>query len=141
MLYSQGMTATAPLRIGELSKRSGVSPHVLRACARRYGLLRPTRSSGGLRLYSGEDLERVRLMREHLAQGARELRRGAGACRDRRAARGYDRRAARARPDRVRARAALAQLAHRVPRRRHAPQDLENFSVALEADLIALSAV
>src|SRR3954470_12913235 len=60
---------TAPLRIGELSKRSGVTPHVLRAWERRYGLLRPTRSSGGLRLYSTEDLERVRLMREHLGQG------------------------------------------------------------------------
>src|SRR5436190_524174 len=68
MLYSGAMT-TAPLRIGELSKRSGVSPHLLRAWERRYGLLRPTRSSGGLRLYSGEDLERVRLMQEHLAQG------------------------------------------------------------------------
>jgi DNA-binding transcriptional MerR regulator len=60
---------TATLRIGELSKRSGVSTHVLRAWERRYGLLRPTRSSGGLRLYSSDDLERVRLMREHLDQG------------------------------------------------------------------------
>jgi MerR family transcriptional regulator, light-induced transcriptional regulator len=63
------VTTAAPLRIGELSKRSGVSPHVLRAWERRYGLLRPTRSSGGLRLYSPEDLQRVRLMREHLGQG------------------------------------------------------------------------
>src|SRR5438270_10668189 len=63
------MSTSAPLRIGELSRRSGVSPNLLRAWERRYGLLRPTRSSGGLRLYSGEDLERVRLMREHLAQG------------------------------------------------------------------------
>ena len=69
MLYSRVVATAAPLRIGELSKRSGVSPHVLRAWERRYGLLRPTRSSGGLRLYSPEDLERVRLMREHLGQG------------------------------------------------------------------------
>src|SRR6187399_2056517 len=69
MLYSRSVTTAAPLRIGELSKRSGVSPHVLRAWERRYGLLRPVRSSGGLRLYSTEDLERVRLMQEHLAQG------------------------------------------------------------------------
>ena len=48
------------LRIGELSKRSGVSPELLRAWERRYGLLRPTRSPGGLRLYSLDDLERVR---------------------------------------------------------------------------------
>jgi len=57
------------LRIGELSKRSGVSPELLRAWERRYGLLRPTRSRGGLRLYSATDLERVRRMRQHLADG------------------------------------------------------------------------
>lgn len=57
------------LRIGELSKRSGVSPELLRAWERRYGLLRPTRSAGGLRLYSAADVERVRSMREHLGRG------------------------------------------------------------------------
>ena len=57
------------LRIGELSRRSGVSPELLRAWERRYGLLDPTRSQGGLRLYSLEDLERVRLMQHHLARG------------------------------------------------------------------------
>ena len=57
------------LRIGELSKRSGVSPELLRAWERRYGLLRPSRSSGGLRLYSVEDLERVQRMRHYLAEG------------------------------------------------------------------------
>ena len=57
------------LRIGELSRRSGVSPALLRAWERRYGLLRPVRSAGGLRLYSPEDLERVELMRRHLAAG------------------------------------------------------------------------
>jgi DNA-binding transcriptional MerR regulator len=59
----------ATLRIGELSRRSGVSPELLRAWERRYGLLRPERSPGGLRLYSPADLERVRLMRGHLADG------------------------------------------------------------------------
>jgi MerR family transcriptional regulator, light-induced transcriptional regulator len=57
------------LRIGELSKRSGVAPELLRAWERRYGLLRPTRSAGGLRLYSASDFERVRLMQEQLAKG------------------------------------------------------------------------
>jgi DNA-binding transcriptional MerR regulator len=57
------------LRIGELSNRSGVSPELLRAWERRYGLLRPTRSEGGLRLYSPADLDRVRLMRRHLDEG------------------------------------------------------------------------
>jgi DNA-binding transcriptional MerR regulator len=57
------------LRIGELSRRSGVSPELLRAWERRYGLLQPTRSDGGLRLYSADDLERVLRMRGHLAAG------------------------------------------------------------------------
>jgi MerR family transcriptional regulator, light-induced transcriptional regulator len=57
------------LRIGELSRRSGVSPQLLRAWERRYGLLQPTRSAGGLRLYSVDDLTRVREMQRHLADG------------------------------------------------------------------------
>jgi MerR family transcriptional regulator, light-induced transcriptional regulator len=57
------------LRIGELGKRAGVSPGLLRAWERRYGLLHPTRSEGGLRLYSHDDLERVRRMRRHLDDG------------------------------------------------------------------------
>src|SRR5690349_21821475 len=57
------------LRIGELSRRSGVSPELLRAWERRYGLLRPARSSGGLRLYSPGDLDRIHAMRRHLADG------------------------------------------------------------------------
>jgi DNA-binding transcriptional MerR regulator len=64
------VAATAgSLRIGELGRRSGVSPNLLRAWERRYGLLRPVRSPGGLRLYSSEDLARVQAMRQHLASG------------------------------------------------------------------------
>jgi MerR family transcriptional regulator, light-induced transcriptional regulator len=69
MLYSVGMNSDGVLRIGELSKRSGVSPDLLRAWERRYGLLRPVRSAGGLRLYTPADVERVRVMRQHLADG------------------------------------------------------------------------
>jgi MerR family transcriptional regulator, light-induced transcriptional regulator len=57
------------LRIGELSRRSGVSPELLRAWERRDGLLQPTRSAGGLRLYSPDDLARVQAMQQHLAEG------------------------------------------------------------------------
>ena len=63
------MSETGLLRIGELSRRSGVSPELLRAWERRYGLLRPTRSPGGLRLYSADDLRRVETMQRHLADG------------------------------------------------------------------------
>jgi DNA-binding transcriptional MerR regulator len=63
------MDTDGVLRIGELSKRSGVSPELLRAWERRYGLLRPVRSAGGLRLYTPADVERVHVMRQHLADG------------------------------------------------------------------------
>lgn len=57
------------LRIGELSRRVGVSPELLRAWETRYGLLRPSRSQGGFRLYSDEDEARVRLMRMYQERG------------------------------------------------------------------------
>jgi len=57
------------LRIGELSRRLGVSDHVLRAWESRYGLLRPRRSAGGFRLYSEADELLVRRMQAHLARG------------------------------------------------------------------------
>jgi MerR family transcriptional regulator, light-induced transcriptional regulator len=57
------------LRIGELSRRTGVRPELLRAWERRYALLRPTRSTGGFRLYSSADERRVRTMQRHLARG------------------------------------------------------------------------
>lgn len=63
------MNEESHLRIGELSRRAGVSPELLRAWERRYELIRPTRSPGGLRLYSLEDLEKVRLMSRHIADG------------------------------------------------------------------------
>jgi DNA-binding transcriptional MerR regulator len=69
ILYSLPVHEAGHLRIGELSRRAGVSPELLRAWERRYGLLRPARSPGGLRLYSDTDLERVRAMQQHLAAG------------------------------------------------------------------------
>src|SRR4051812_41338034 len=57
------------VRIGELSRRVGVSEHLLRAWETRYGLIAPTRSPGGYRLYSTDDEERVRRMQFHLARG------------------------------------------------------------------------
>src|SRR5690349_6221914 len=75
------MTDGGALRIGELSKRTGVSPELLRAWERRYGLLRPTRSAGGLRLYAVADVERVRLMQRHLAEGLAAAEAAAAAAR------------------------------------------------------------
>lgn len=60
---------TGHLRIGELSRRTGVAPELLRAWERRYGLLHPARSDGGFRLYSEADERRVELMRQYLREG------------------------------------------------------------------------
>lgn len=64
-----GVAAPAHLRIGELSRRTGVRPEVIRAWERRYKLLAPERSAGGFRLYSDDDVERLRQMRRHLDDG------------------------------------------------------------------------
>lgn len=57
------------LRIGEVARRSGVSAELLRVWERRYGVLAPERSSGGFRLYSDEDVERVATMRRLVDEG------------------------------------------------------------------------
>jgi DNA-binding transcriptional MerR regulator len=57
------------LRIGELSRRVGVSAELLRAWERRYHLLSPTRTAGGFRLYGDADEQRVRRMLRHLDSG------------------------------------------------------------------------
>jgi len=60
---------SAWMRIGDLSGRTGVGTHQLRAWERRYGLLQPRRSAGNYRLYSSADEARVRLMQRYLAEG------------------------------------------------------------------------
>src|SRR3954453_11079835 len=64
-----GISAGTGLRIGELSRRVGVSPDVLRAWERRYALLRPQRSRSGQRLYTAADETRVRRMLGHMDRG------------------------------------------------------------------------
>ena len=57
------------LRIGELAKRTGVSPELLRAWEQRYGLLQPARTAGGFRLYSAADEARVQRMQRLVSGG------------------------------------------------------------------------
>lgn len=57
------------IRIGELSRRVGVPVELLRAWERRYGLLSPARTPGGFRLYSADDVARIRSMRASLERG------------------------------------------------------------------------
>ncbi len=61
--------STPRLRIGELSRRTGVRTDTLRAWERRYGLLTPERTEGGFRLYDGADEARVRAMKAHIEEG------------------------------------------------------------------------
>jgi MerR family transcriptional regulator, light-induced transcriptional regulator len=64
-----GTPAETGLRIGELGRRVGVTPDVLRAWERRYDLLRPQRTRSGQRLYSDADEARVRRMLGHMDRG------------------------------------------------------------------------
>ena len=57
------------LRIGELSRRTGVRADTLRAWERRYELLSPERSEGGFRLYGRDDESRVRAMKALIDSG------------------------------------------------------------------------
>ena len=66
---SAGISTSGHLRIGELSRRTGVSVELLRAWERRYGLLAPSRTAGGFRLYGDGDERRVRRMLDYLNAG------------------------------------------------------------------------
>ena len=60
---------TPALRIGAVSRRTGVAVTTLRAWESRYGVLRPSRTEGGHRLYSEEDVDRVLAVLRLTAQG------------------------------------------------------------------------
>ena len=69
-VYNHGVsTDVGALQIGEFARRVGVSPELLRAWERRYGLLQPLRSEGGFRLYTSEDAGRVSRMKAALDEG------------------------------------------------------------------------
>ena len=56
-----------PVRV--VAQRTGLSSHVLRAWERRYGVVTPTRTEGGQRLYSDSDIARLLLLRTLTAAG------------------------------------------------------------------------
>lgn len=56
-------------RIKEFAVTVGVPEATLRAWERRYKLLEPERSPGGYRLYSRDDVRRIRSMQAHMARG------------------------------------------------------------------------
>lgn len=58
-----------PLQV--VVRRTGLSPDVLRVWERRYGAVRPVRSEGNRRLYTEDDVERLRLLARATASGRR----------------------------------------------------------------------
>ena len=57
------------MRVGELSRRTGVGVSTLRAWEQRFGLLEPERSASGQRLYTEDDVERVAAVGRLLGEG------------------------------------------------------------------------
>ena len=56
-------------RIHRFSKLTGLSPHVIRAWERRYGLVTPTRGTNRYRLYNDEDVELFRYVKSQVDRG------------------------------------------------------------------------
>jgi MerR family transcriptional regulator, light-induced transcriptional regulator len=57
--------------ISVVAERTGISPGLLRMWERRYGAVAPVRTTGGERLYSDSDVERLQLLGEAVNAGRR----------------------------------------------------------------------
>lgn len=66
---SRPLELTYPLRT--VSRLTGLSPEVIRAWERRYGVVDPVRTAGGTRRYSAAELERLRLVKAAVDAGHR----------------------------------------------------------------------
>jgi DNA-binding transcriptional MerR regulator/methylmalonyl-CoA mutase cobalamin-binding subunit len=56
-----------PIRV--VARRTGLNPAVLRAWERRYGVVEPSRTDGGQRLYSDQDVLRLSLLHRAVEEG------------------------------------------------------------------------
>ncbi|MDH4553802.1 MerR family transcriptional regulator [Pseudomonas sp. BN417] len=65
----QAALAKGLLPIREVARQTGVNPVTLRAWERRYGLIVPLRTGSGHRLYSAEDVARIRLILTWMERG------------------------------------------------------------------------
>ncbi len=54
------MSLSHPIKVAAM--RTGLSPHVIRAWEKRYGVVEPSRSHKNRRLYSDEEIERLKLL-------------------------------------------------------------------------------
>jgi DNA-binding transcriptional MerR regulator len=66
---SDAVELTYPLRTA--ARLTGLSPELLRAWERRYGVVEPVRTPGGTRRYRAEDLERLQLVKAAVDAGHR----------------------------------------------------------------------
>ncbi len=64
-----------PIRV--VAQRTGLTPDVLRAWEKRYGVVEPHRTETGQRLYTDADVERLRLLRQ-VTEAGRSIGRVAG---------------------------------------------------------------
>jgi len=60
-------TNTYPIR--HVAQKTGLTPHLIRAWERRYGAVVPERTPSNRRLYSEEDIERLKLLRRAAGAG------------------------------------------------------------------------
>lgn len=63
------MPEVATYSIGAVARMVGVPPATLRTWEERYALVEPVRSAGGHRLYSRQDVERLRFVAELVREG------------------------------------------------------------------------
>jgi len=68
-MTEQANDAPTQYRIGAVSRMTGISPDALRIWERRYTAVSPQRSPGGGRLYSSQDVARLRLMKRLVDAG------------------------------------------------------------------------
>ncbi len=68
-MTEQPRSTPSQYRIGAVSRLTGISPDALRIWERRYAAVSPQRSPGGGRLYSAQDVARLRLMKQLVDAG------------------------------------------------------------------------
>ena len=67
---SRSQAVDTRLRIGAVSRLTGLSVHALRKWEERYGAVKPVRTPGGGRLYTREDVQRLALIKSLTQAGA-----------------------------------------------------------------------
>lgn len=70
-MAADSTNATPLLSVGAVVRLTGLSEHVLRAWERRYSAVVPIRTPGGTRRYRDSDVQRLRLLRDTVANGSR----------------------------------------------------------------------